>query len=77
MSEGQERMRAQRRQFLLRGIVFVGLATLAEASGALPPGPNDVATYLASVVVFALCMACATVPWRRLPQWTIGVPISL
>jgi hypothetical protein len=38
-NEGQGRMQTQRRQFMLRGVVFVGLATVAEASG-IAPGPT-------------------------------------
>ena len=77
MDGHDERPRARRRRFFVRAFIFIGLAGVAEASAALPPGPNDVGVYWASLVLFSLSALSALLPWERLPHWAILVPTSV
>jgi diguanylate cyclase (GGDEF)-like protein len=65
----------QRRQFLVRASVFIALAAVAQASAALPPGPNNLTFYWASLAVFVAAALCVFLPLQRLPEWAILVPI--
>ena len=73
--EAEARSRRRRRQFLVRASIFIGLAAIAQASAALPPGPNNLPFYWASLAVFAVAALCVLLPWQRLPEWAILVPI--
>ena len=61
-----------------RAAPFAIVAVLAEASLALPPGPQSRAAALASVVLLLLTAAAAVLlPWSRLPAWTsVLVPLA-
>jgi diguanylate cyclase (GGDEF)-like protein len=72
--EGEARARTGRRRFFVRVSIFIGLAAVAQASAALPPGPNDPGLYWASLAVLAVCAAAVFLPWPRLPRWVILVP---
>lgn len=72
--QARERARRQRRGFLVRAAVFVALAAVAQASAALPPGPNDVAAYWASLAIFVACACSMLLPWPRFPRWAVLVP---
>jgi diguanylate cyclase (GGDEF)-like protein len=72
--EGRARAEQGRRQFFVRASIFVGLAAVAEASAALPPGPNNPGLYWASLAVFAVCALVVLLPWQRFPRWTILIP---
>jgi diguanylate cyclase (GGDEF)-like protein len=63
-----------RRQFFRRASIFIGLAAVAQASAALPPGPSNLGLYWASLGVFSCCALSVFVPWRRFPRWAILVP---
>ena len=67
--------RRGRRRFYVRSGIFIGLAAVAQASVALPPGPSNVALYWASLVIFVACAASVFLPaWEHLPRWVILVP---
>jgi diguanylate cyclase (GGDEF)-like protein len=72
--DGQARARRRRRQFFVRASVFVGLAAVAQASAALPPGPDNLALYWASLGVFVACALTVLLPWPRLPRWGVLAP---
>ncbi len=76
MEDHDDEARAQRRRrrFFVRASIFVGLAAVAQASAALPPGPNNLAFYWASLVVFAACALSLLLPWSRFPRWAVLVP---
>ena len=63
-----------RRQFFVRASIFIGLAAVAQASAALPPGPSNLGLYWASLAVFSLCALSVFLPWQRFPRWAILVP---
>ena len=58
----------------MRSFIFIGLAGVAQASAALPPGPNNPALYWASLAILAVCAVSVFVPWPRAPRWAILVP---
>jgi signal transduction histidine kinase len=59
-----------------RVLPFALLAVLAEASVALPPGPQSVAAVVASVVLLLATAAAFLLPWSRWPAWTsVLVPL--
>ena len=58
----------------MRASIFVALGAVAQASAALPPGPNNLALYWASLVVFVVAAASLLLPWRWFPRWAILVP---
>jgi len=72
--EGRARARRRRRQFFVRASIFIGLAAVAQASAALPPGPENLALYWASLAVFVACALTVLLPWSRFPRWAILVP---
>ena len=72
--DDQARVQRRRRQFFVRASIFVGLAAAAQASAALPPGPNNLVFYWASLAVFAACALSLFLPWQRFPQWAVLVP---
>ena len=72
--DGQAWARRRRRQFFMRASIFVALAAVAQASAALPPGPDDLTLYWASTAVFVACALTVFLPWLRLPHWAILVP---
>ncbi len=71
---GQARAPRGRRRFFVRASIFIGLAALAQASVALPPGPSNIGLYWASLAVFVLCAGSVLLPWRRFPRWAILIP---
>ncbi len=64
----------RRRQFFVRAFIFIGLAAVAQASAALPPGPSNPGLYWASLAIFAACALSVFLPWSRAPRWAILVP---
>jgi signal transduction histidine kinase len=56
-----------------RVIPFASVAVLAEASLALPPGPNSAGAVLASVLLLLVTAAAFRLPWSRLPEWAPAV----
>ena len=72
--EGQARAPRGRRRFFVRASIFIGLAAVAQASAALPPGPTNLGLYWVSLAVFVLCAGSVLLPWRRFPRWTILIP---
>ena len=65
----------RRRQVLVRALIFITLAAVAQASAALPPGPSDLGLYWASLGILVVCAGSVFVPWwSRLPRWAILVP---
>jgi signal transduction histidine kinase len=54
-----------------RVLPFASVAVLAEASLALPPGPQSAAAVLASVLLLLATAAAFLLPWPRLPEWTL------
>jgi diguanylate cyclase (GGDEF)-like protein len=73
MGEHEGKARGRRRIFV-RASIFVGLAAVAQASGALPPGPSNQSLYWASLGVFLACALSVLLPWQRFPRWAILVP---
>jgi len=65
-----------RRRFYVRASIFIGLATVAQASAALPPGPSNLGLYWASLAIFVACALSLFLPWGRLPRWAILVPTT-
>jgi hypothetical protein len=64
-----------RRPFFMRACIFIGLAAVAQASAALPPGPSNLALYWVSLGLFVVCAASVFLPgWARFPRWVILVP---
>jgi len=60
-----------------RVIPFAGVAVLAEASLALPPGPQSQAALIASVILLLATAAAFGLPWPRLPGWmSVLVPLA-
>jgi signal transduction histidine kinase len=60
-----------------RVIPFAAVAVLAEASLALPPGPQSRAALIASVVLLLATAAEFGLPWPRLPGWmSVLVPLT-
>ena len=72
--DDEARARQRRRQFFVRAFIFASLAAVAQASAALPPGPNNPAYYWASLAVFGACVLSILLPWQRFPRWAILVP---
>jgi diguanylate cyclase (GGDEF)-like protein len=64
----------RRRQFFVRAFIFIGLAAVAQASAALPPGPSNLGLYWASLAIFVACAASVFLPWPHAPRWAILVP---
>jgi diguanylate cyclase (GGDEF)-like protein len=64
----------RRRQFFVRASIFVGLAAVAQASAALPPGPDNPGLYWASLAILVACALTVFLPWRRIPRWAVLVP---
>jgi signal transduction histidine kinase len=63
--------------FLARVVPFAVVAVLAEASLALPPGPQSQAAVIASIVLLLATAAEFLLPWRRLPAWlSVLVPLT-
>ena len=58
----------------MRASVFIGLAAVAQASAALPPGPKNPGLYWASLGVLVVCALAVFLPWPRHPRWAILVP---
>jgi hypothetical protein len=54
----------RRREVFVRASIFVALGAVAQASAALPPGPNNVAFYWASLAVFVVAAASLLLLWR-------------
>jgi signal transduction histidine kinase len=52
-----------------RVLPFAAVAVLAEASVALPPGPQSGGAVVASVLLLLLTAAAFFLPWSRLPDW--------
>ena len=65
--DDEARARQRRRQFFVRACIFASLAAVAQASAALPPGPNNLACYWASLAVFGACVLSILLPWQRFP----------
>ena len=76
MAEHGDEARAgqRRRQFFVRACIFASLAAIAQASAALPPGPNNPGCYWASLAIFVVCVLSILLPWPRFPRWAILVP---
>jgi diguanylate cyclase (GGDEF)-like protein len=72
--DGRGPSRRRRRQLYVRAFIFIGLAALAQASAALPPGPTDPVLYWVSLGIFVACAVSVFVPWPRAPRWAILVP---
>ena len=72
--EGQAQAPRGRRRFFVRASVFIGLAAVAQASAALPPGPKNLGLYWASLGVLVVCASRCSCPGARLPRWAILVP---
>ncbi len=72
--EGRARVRQGRHRFFVRASIFIGLAAVAQASAALPPGPDNLALYWASLAVFVACALTILLPWSRFPRWAILIP---
>src|ERR1700733_3154656 len=72
--EGRARALTGRRRVLVQASIFIGLAALAPASAALPPGPSNLGLYWASLAVLVVCASAVFLPWRRLPRWAVLVP---
>ena len=72
--EGQARAPRGRRRFFVRASIFIGLAAVAQASAALPPGPTNLGLYWASLAIFVLCAGSVLLPWQRFPRWAILAP---
>jgi signal transduction histidine kinase len=61
---------------LTRVAPFAVVAALAEASLALPPGPQSAAAAIVSVLLLLAVPAAFLLPWPRLPDWaTVFVPL--
>jgi signal transduction histidine kinase len=59
-----------------RVLPFAAVAVLAEASVALPPGPQSGGAVAASVLLLLLAAAAFFLPWPRLPGWApVLVPL--
>jgi diguanylate cyclase (GGDEF)-like protein len=58
----------------VRASLFIGLAAVAQASAALPPGPDNLTLYWASLAVFVASALTVLLPWPRFPHWAILVP---
>ena len=54
-----------------RVLPFASVAVLAEASLALPPGPQSAVAVLVSVLLLLATAAAFGLPWHRLPEWTL------
>jgi diguanylate cyclase (GGDEF)-like protein len=74
MEEEEAKRSVRRRQFYVRAFIFIGLAAVAQASVALPPGPSNLGLYWASSAIFAACALSVFVPWPHAPRWAILVP---
>ena len=62
---------------LARVIPFAAVAVLAEASLALPPGPQSQPALTASVLLLLATAAAFALPWPRLPGWmSVLVPLT-
>ncbi len=62
---------------MARAIPFAVVAVLAEASLALPPGPQSGSAAFASVVLLLATAAAFVLPWSRMPAWTsVLVPLA-
>jgi diguanylate cyclase (GGDEF)-like protein len=72
--EGRARALTGRRRVFVQASIFIGLAALAQASAALPPGPSNPGLYWASLAVLVVCASAVFLPWRRLPRWAVLVP---
>ena len=72
--DDEARAKQRRRQFFVRASIFASLAAVAQASVALPPGPNNLGYYWASLAIFVACVLSILLPWQRLPRWAILVP---
>jgi diguanylate cyclase (GGDEF)-like protein len=61
-----------------RALPFAAVAILAEASLALPPGPQSAGyTALSVVLLVAVFASIAIAPWNRLPKWmSVLVPVA-
>jgi len=60
-----------------RVIPFAVVAALAEASLALPPGPQSLSAVIASTGLLLAVAAAFALPWARLPAWaTVLVPLA-
>jgi len=60
-----------------RVIPFAAVAVLAEASLALPPGPQSQPALIVSVLLLLATAAAFGLPWRRLPRWMpVLVPLA-
>jgi signal transduction histidine kinase len=62
---------------LARVLPFAAVAVVAEASLALPPGPQSAAGLTVSLVLLAAVASAVFLPWDRLPRWlAAGVPLA-
>ncbi len=60
-----------------RLVPFAVVAVLAEASLALPPGPQSPSAVVISIVLLLAAAAAFLLPWTRLPGWmTVLVPLT-
>jgi diguanylate cyclase (GGDEF)-like protein len=60
----------------LRVLPFAGVAILAQASAALPPGPASLRLFTASTAMLVMSGLFLLFPWRRFPAWTVLVPTA-
>ncbi len=74
MEENDGTATSRRRQFYVRAFIFIGLAAVAQASAALPPGPINPGLYWASLAVFAACALSVFLPRHGAPRWAVLVP---
>jgi hypothetical protein len=62
---------------LVRVLPFAGIAVLAEASLALPPGPVTTWALAVSLMLLLAVAAAFALPWQRLPVWlSVLMPLT-
>ncbi|MGE5137071.1 MAG: sensor histidine kinase [Gemmatimonadota bacterium] len=73
---GQRRSPFDRDGRLARVLPFAVVAAVAEASLALPPGPQSATGLAVSLVLLAATAGAVFLPWGWLPRWlAVGVPL--
>jgi hypothetical protein len=56
---------------------FAAVAGVAEASLALPPGPQSAAGLAVSLILLGAVAGAVFLPWERLPRWSLVlVPLA-
>jgi hypothetical protein len=74
---GPARSGFQRQGRLARVLPFAAVAAIAEASLALPPGPQSAAGLAVSLALLAVTAGAVMLPWERLPrQAAVLVPLA-